>query len=112
MNDETAQSSSALLSFYEYPTFVANPEADLTQIQEKSVTSVKLTNARKPPTWDETVSTFSEHDIYQQRTTELKKYGAAYSNKADADASTGNLFTKCFRASHWLLKCQQQFERF
>ncbi len=56
--------------------------------QAKTKKSCRATGLVRPPSWDEVTRTCLEHEIFKQRTQELKSHGVSYSKKADADASS------------------------
>ena len=98
INDVSVEKSSSNLedrvdSFYEFPTAVNVNKT--TGILPPAPGTVKikpicLVNTKKPPSWNEVYGSCLEHDIYEKRTTDVKAYGVAFSQRNDADASSGN----------------------
>ena len=100
INDVSLEKSSSNLeervdSFYEFPTAVNVNVNKTTAILPTAPGTVKikpicLVNTKKPPSWNEVYGSCLEHDIYEKRTTDVKAYGVAFSQRNDAVASSGN----------------------
>lgn len=98
INDVSLEKSSSNLeervdSFYEFPTAVNVNVNKTTAILPTAPGTVKikpicLVNTKKPPSWNEVYGSCLEHDIYEKRTTDVKAYGVAFSQRNDADASS------------------------
>ena len=81
-------------SFYEFPTGV-NANVNKTIAPGSGVTKkvTCLGNTKKPPGWKEVFDSCLDHDIFEQRTLDVKAYGVAFGEKTDADASSGMLIS-------------------
>ena len=84
------EKTSQVESFYEFPTVMANPDEsflNLTSCGSGSNSFVVVRNTKKPPSYESVIQTATEHNIFEQRTSEMKRFGATFSKKSDATGS-------------------------
>jgi hypothetical protein len=89
--NNSSNSNSQIQSFYEYPTMLMDLDESVVSLNSTVIEqpSVVLQCETKPPTWNQVEDSLQEHGLYEQRTSEVKKYGVTFSKKSDADSSSG-----------------------